>query len=540
MFGCERFRASRFASWRAASPVGYAISMSPLTKAMSPLKKAIRSPDRGRILRARVVVGHDQQVCPACGELAHHRALAAVAIAAAPEHDEQPATGERSQRSQRAGDGGRFVAVVDDGEERLAGVDSLHPAGHGRDGHRRRGDLSGDAVLMQDRQGQQRVGNVVPARHGTGRVDRAVRTMHPEDSAAVRALNDVGRMPRCLLVATGVDRDVRAGEVGHPPSPAVVGDDDRGRGAVEQRRLRAEVLLHVRVEVEMVLGQVRERADRELDPPDPSHRQRVAGHLHRDVRRAALAHHREQCLGFRCFRGGEARLDRVVADQGGHRSDQAAHPSRGLQTRAHEEGRRGLPARAGHAEDVYFAARVAVDARGHRSDRGADVGDGQHRHAVGYECRAGRVGEDGDGTGSDRLLGIARPVGRLPRGAGKQVTGPHQRARHGHAGHREIAADHPRARPGDASQRTERARNDPGRSRDSDRSCDRGILGRHVSRRYLVMPSGLPRRRPVAARASRSNRSAGCARGRVRSWRSRGTAVPRRRRPRARVRGCRP
>ena len=100
-----------------------------------------------------------------------------------------------------------------------------------------------------------------------------------------------------LLVAAGAHRHAGADELGHPPSPLVVDDDDRRpRPRSNSSRLRAEVVLHVGVEVEMVLGQVRERADRELDAADPSHRQRVAGYLHRDVGRAALAHHREQRL----------------------------------------------------------------------------------------------------------------------------------------------------------------------------------------------------------------------------------------------------
>ena len=64
----------------------------------------------GRVLRAGVVVGNDQQVGVAGRELAHQWALGAVAVAAAAEDDDQPAGGERAQCAERALDGGRLVA----------------------------------------------------------------------------------------------------------------------------------------------------------------------------------------------------------------------------------------------------------------------------------------------------------------------------------------------------------------------------------------------------------------------------------------------
>ena len=66
--------------------------------------------------------------------LPHDRALGAVAVAAAAEHDGQPAR----PRDQLAGGGERLlervglVGVVDQHRERLAGVDGLEPAGHRR------------------------------------------------------------------------------------------------------------------------------------------------------------------------------------------------------------------------------------------------------------------------------------------------------------------------------------------------------------------------------------------------------------------------
>ena len=88
-----------------------------------------RGADRGRVLAARVVVGDDQQLGPRRRRGAHQRALAAVPVAAAAQHDDAAGRGTcGAQRVQQRGDRGRLVRVVDDGEERLPGVDPLHPA----------------------------------------------------------------------------------------------------------------------------------------------------------------------------------------------------------------------------------------------------------------------------------------------------------------------------------------------------------------------------------------------------------------------------
>ena len=54
--------------------------------------------DRGRVLRARIVVGDDGHVGQLGGDLAHQRALAPVPVAAGAEHHDQPAARVRPQR----------------------------------------------------------------------------------------------------------------------------------------------------------------------------------------------------------------------------------------------------------------------------------------------------------------------------------------------------------------------------------------------------------------------------------------------------------
>ena len=55
--------------------------------------------DRRRLLAARIVVGHQGEVGQPRGDLAHHRPLAAIAIAAAAEHHDQLAAGRTAAAS---------------------------------------------------------------------------------------------------------------------------------------------------------------------------------------------------------------------------------------------------------------------------------------------------------------------------------------------------------------------------------------------------------------------------------------------------------
>ena len=69
--------------------------------------------DGRRILAARIVVGDDDAIGEPRGDLAHLRTLAAVAIAAAAEDDDQPAAGMGTQRGQHRLQRAGLVGIVD-------------------------------------------------------------------------------------------------------------------------------------------------------------------------------------------------------------------------------------------------------------------------------------------------------------------------------------------------------------------------------------------------------------------------------------------
>ena len=114
---------------------------------------------------------------------AHQRPLAAVAVAAAPEHADQPAVGDLPRRSQHVLERVRRVRVVHQHRERLAGVHRLEPAGHAV----HRGDAEAHGVVGQlqqlaDGDGAEHVLDVevaAQARRSAAARPRGVRAISP-------------------------------------------------------------------------------------------------------------------------------------------------------------------------------------------------------------------------------------------------------------------------------------------------------------------------------------------------------------------------
>ena len=99
-----------------------------------------RRADRRRILRARIVVGDDDDVGMLGRGLAHQRPLAGVAVAAGAEDDDEPARGHRPERREHARQRVGLVGVVDEDQRavRLA-PDEFQPPGRALElGERRR------------------------------------------------------------------------------------------------------------------------------------------------------------------------------------------------------------------------------------------------------------------------------------------------------------------------------------------------------------------------------------------------------------------
>ena len=125
------------------------------------------------------------------------------------------------------------------------------------------------------------------------------------------------------------------------------------------RALGPEVVLHVAVEVEMVLGQVREHRDREADAVRSAQDERVRGDLHRARRYRRRRASAGRSPAGRSPRASSARPPPRCRRRCSSRSPGARSESRRLEDVTNQEGRRRLAVGAGDARDP----------RGWRSDR---------------------------------------------------------------------------------------------------------------------------------------------------------------------------
>ena len=401
--------------------------------------------DGGRVLAAGVVVGHDQHVGEPGGDLAHHRALAGVAVAAGTEHHDQTAFRQRAQGVQRSGDGVGLVGVVHDGEEVLAGFDLLEPTGHSpglahRGGHRARVEPG----LAERGDRAERVGHVEVPGEGHPRPERlARRGAHGERGAGGLEVHVVGTPVG--VGAGGREGPHRDGRLLHEPPAEVVVDVDQAEPCTlggEEGGLGGEVVLDVGVEVEVVAAEVGEAGHVEHHPVDAAHDEGVAGDLHGARRDLVLDHDREQGVQVGGLRGGQGGLEIHPGDAGADGADHGCADPRGAQRRLGEAGRGGLALGAGDRDHPHPPGGLPVDPGGQVPDDLARPLDHQHRDAGGVaEQRSLAVREHGDGAVHHGLVGVRRAVSACSGRVDVQVTGTDPQRADGDAGDGE-RADH--------------------------------------------------------------------------------------------------
>ena len=391
--------------------------------------------DRLRRLRARVVRRDDHAVGQPRRDLPHQRPLGAVAVAAGAEHRDHAPGGELARRRQHLLERPRLVRVVDEHREALPLGDRLHAARHGHDGTQRlRHPLEREPERVAGGHRDERVGGVEAAAQRQLDLGLAGGRAHRErvaaEARAVRRRLPVGR-------AVERDRHRRVESLGEPPAPLVVDHDDRASDVelLEQPQLGREVALHVGMEVEVVLAQVRERRGREVDAVGAVQLERMRGDLHRARAVARVEHLPEgrlqvDRLGRRAHRRAHA-----AADHGGHAAEQAARPAGGLEQLAHEMRRRRLAAGAGDADHRQLGRRVAVEARRGARHRGAHVVDSNLRHAQAERP----LNDQRGGAARHRIRCEVVAVAGEPGHAEEQRPGHHRavvvgEARHLHVG----------------------------------------------------------------------------------------------------------
>ena len=308
-------------------------------------------------------------------DLAHQRSLAAVAVAARADHDDQPSGGQRPQRLQRGGAPRRACArsrrsPASPGRRRPA------PAGreprHRRRCRRRRLPASSPASPVAAI-AQSALATLKSPASGTPAGKRSpsgpsTANVAPSGARATSTARQSASLPNAEKVRSGID-----GLVEQPPAVGVVEVDQPAARPLrgEQRRLRREVVLDVRVEVEVVTAQVGERGDVEHHAVDPAHHERVARDLHRAGGDAVLAHHREQRVQVGCLRRGQRGLHVGARDPGADRADHRRRRAGPLEPGLGEPGGRGLALGAGHGDQREVLGGVAVDPGGQVAEDGA-------------------------------------------------------------------------------------------------------------------------------------------------------------------------
>ena len=323
------------------------------------------------------------------------------------------------------------VRVVDQHRERLAGVDPLEPARHGRHIAQPPSD---DAEGLAERACRGRGGECVPDVHRAeqrelGIVSLPRAPVDEHEPGAVRAVAHVfhahvgGRLVARVRHHVEAQRaratrdltTVIVVEVGDG-HPAAVGD--------EQARLGLEIGGERAVVVEVVVREIGEARRREPRAVDPVLRERVRRHLHRDGANALVAHAGQQRLEIGGLGGRQPDGHDAVADAGAGGPDQAGPLPRRRRDRVQEVGGGGLAVGPRDADAPQRARWVALDARRHRAEDPAHVGDlGLH------DAEAERaLDEERHRARRDRGRGVGMAVGVVPGHAGEARAGPHAAA----------------------------------------------------------------------------------------------------------------
>ncbi len=191
-----------------------------------------------------------------------------------------------------------------------------------------------------------------PQLHARGAVVR--RSIHRERARA----GDLRRQPPAVRVA-----HVEHAHCRHRRSTITL------RGGHEQPPLGLEVLLHVRVEVQVVLGQVREDRRREGDRIDAPELKRMRGHLHRACLIATVEHRAQVRLQLDRLRGRAGHRTLLTADHRLDRAQQSAPAGTRFQQRPHQVCSSRLAVGPRHPHHRQLACRLAVEARRHRRHR---------------------------------------------------------------------------------------------------------------------------------------------------------------------------
>ena len=161
--------------------------------------------------------------------------------------------------------------------------------------------------------------------------------------------------------------------INQPLTVAGVGADHRAGGAdrIKERLLGAEILFHVAVIIQVILGEVREYASSEADCVYPLLSQPVRRDFH-DYAFACFSSLMQLDLKRQSVKGGET----------ARQSAQRAHRSACLFQNRCQHGRYcGLAVGAGDADNICSLRRMPMQSRCHSGHRASHIGCDRFRHS---------------------------------------------------------------------------------------------------------------------------------------------------------------
>jgi hypothetical protein len=338
------------------------------------------------------------------GDRRHLRTLAAIALAAAAEHAQQPCLHVRAQRFQRLLERVGRVRVIDH-HQRLAvfAAEAVHAAVDRLQPRQRGGDVGCRHVLrMQRTSDREQVVDVESPQQRRTHVLRRAADGEVERDAAIVELQ-VFRTQRCIGRATRAHADasqVVRQCVEQRAAVVVVQVDHRGLQPrpSEQLGLRRAVAGHVAVVVEVVAGEIGEHRDVEMHARHAALVERMRADFHRHRLRAFVAQPCQQRVHRQHQRRGETGRHRVAIQAGTERADRrrtCAQQRPRLRDQLH--GRR-LAVGAGHANHAHRGARMIVEAIAHLAESRAQPGNGNGIGRRGNIVRRRRLEQDRAGT----------------------------------------------------------------------------------------------------------------------------------------------
>ena len=171
------------------------------------------------------------------------------------------------------------------------------------------------------------------------------------------------------------------------------------------------------MEVEVILRQIGERADRKRNAVYAVEHQRVRGNLHDNMRAACISHAGKQRVQLVGFRRGTLGFDHLVTDKVLVGADQADLVACILEHMLDQVGRGGLAVGAGHAEHDHALRRMAEAVCRNLSERDTGILHNDCGHAF-----RRFLTDNGYRTLFHRLGDVLMAVGRVAADGYKQVA----------------------------------------------------------------------------------------------------------------------